>query len=215
MCRIPQEFAGFPQGCSGSLRDVQDSPGMCRIPQGYSGFLLQDSLGTLSCFPGSGMDQWELCWAVLPSGMALSTVTLPLSPALPSSSSWGCARHREVTNEAVGDPREVAVPALGRAWTSRESPEQPWPSLADGKEPEEKLQWLLGLPSRAPCPGQGKSHGNGQTPSSKARLWSAHPAWSQGWLRALSCDSLDAQSSPGCDSLAGTELQERGDKDQQ
>lgn len=134
-------------------------------------------------------------------------------PPLLSGSSLGCPRDREVTN----------VCCQGAALSSSRSQCQPWavpgsagraqsgqaatalPSLPGGKEPEAKPWWLLGLPSRAPCPGQRQSQGNDETLSSKAMLWSFHPAWSQ------DC----TQSSPGGVSLDGAELQVHGDKGQQ
>lgn len=76
---------------------------------------------------------------------------------------------------------------LGSAWISRESTEQPGShGLAKpsrGKEPEAKPRWLLGLPSRALCPGRRQSHGNDETLSSKAMLWSFQPCLAP--LRAL------------------------------
>lgn len=82
----------------------------------------------------------------------------------------------------------VPVPALGSAWISRESTEQPGSPAkpSRGKEPEAKPRWLLGLPSRAPCPGQRQSHGNDETLSSKAMLWSFHPCLEPGLHSELS-----------------------------
>lgn len=78
---------------------------------------------------------------------------------------------------------------------------KPLLSLPDGQEPEAKPWWLLGLLSRALCPGQEQPQGNDEILSSKAVLWSFQPCLEPGLHSGVS--------------LRGAELQEHRDKGQQ